>query len=124
MHGNAVGDTTYQFSTLNADTLSEISGQVVDLNSEGRGNLHVGARHLEDEGSVYSQVLPGPEAYRFRGVLPGQYVLDVFRDRDGNGRYSYGRPFPYEPAERFVVYEDTVAVRSRWPNEGNTIILR
>ena len=56
-------------------------------------------------------------------LLPGHYFLDCFRDSDGNGRYSYGHTFPFVPAERFAVYPDTVVLRSRWPNEGNDIIL-
>ena len=61
--------------------------------------------------------------YYLKDVLPGLYLLESFRDWDGDGRYSLGRPFPFKPSERFVVYQDTVRVRSRWPNEGNDIIL-
>ena len=124
LNGNALMDTVFQFKTLNADTLSEIAGVVYDMDPEGMGNIVIKARQVGKEDIAYSQVLTDPSAYRLTDVLPGSYVIELFRDSDGNGRYSYGKPFPFKPAERFIVYEDTVAVRSRWPNEGNEIVLK
>ena len=84
---------------------------------------HITARQVQDSKITYTQILPQPGAYRFNAILPGQYLLECFRDRDGNGRFSPGKPYPYEPSERFIVYSDTVKIRSKWPNEGNDIIL-
>lgn len=60
--------------------------------------------------------------FTFDYLLEGQYVLEAFCDRDGNGKYSPGKSFPYAPSERFAVYPDTIKVRARWPVEG--IVLR
>jgi hypothetical protein len=51
--------------------------------------------------------------------MPGPYLLEAFLDRDGNGRFDPGHPYPWRPSEPIAVYTDTVAARSRWPNEGN-----
>ena len=55
--------------------------------------------------------------------MPGEYLIDFFRDEDGDGRFFRGRPFPRQPAERYTLYPDTIRVRSRWPNEGNDLLL-
>jgi len=121
--GNPVADTSFQFRTLNKDTLSEISGTVFDRDSNAVGQIFVTAKQIKNPGLLYTQILPVPGRYQFTNVLPGSYTIEAFRDRDGNGKYSFGKPFPYKPSERFVVLEDTVKVKPRWPNEGNDLIL-
>lgn len=121
--GHALPDTSFQFQTLNADTLSEILGMIIDPDAGAVGEIHVLARQVEDRAVTYSDRIPGSGPYRLTGVLPGQYLIEIYRDRDNNGAYSPGIPFPFKPAERFVVYQDTIKVRSRWPNEGNDIRL-
>lgn len=120
--GNSAADSTLTsvFTTLSRDTLSAISGRVLDPAPEATGAIHLRIRQSATAVS-YTTVLPDTGRYEFRDILPGVYVLDAFRDRDGNGRYSWGSAIPFEPAERFVVYPDSIAVRSRWPNEGNEI---
>lgn len=48
----------------------------------------------------------------------GSWVLNVFQDRDNNGRYTYGVALPFMPAEPFVFLSDTVEVRANWDTEG------
>ncbi len=121
--GNPVADTSFQFQTLNKDTLSEISGTVFDPDSEAVGQIFVTVRQVKTPVVLYSQTLPAPGKYKLIDVLPGSYIMEAFRDRDGDGKYSFGKPFPYKPSERFVVLQDTVKVKPRWPNEGNDLIL-
>ncbi len=134
-NGNALFDTTGKitFWTLNADTLTAMSGKITDaqpdatgtvpltLRQVGAGASGVGAppRASSSTGPVYTTVLPEPGAYRFEHILPGLYQLGGFRDANRNGRYDFGAAFPFLPAERFVVWPDTIKARSRWPNEGN-----
>jgi len=73
---------------------------------------------------LYNISIDEPGNYQFDHILPGIYVIKGFRDADSNGVYSYGQAIPFCPAERFFVYPDSIKVRSRWPNEGNTIILK
>lgn len=123
LNGNSLSDTLFviQFKTINPDTLSEISGIIKDADSLANGFLHIRARAKIS--ATYDIQLPQPGIYRFSNILPGAYTIEMFRDQDGNGRYTYGTAFPFKPAERFFVYPDTVQVRSRWPNEGNDMIL-
>jgi len=124
--GNALGDGTLRlhFTTLNADTLSAIRGQVRDEDTTATGRIYLRASQVQIGGASYEVSMDKPGPYSFDDVLPGLYLLDGFRDADGNGRYTYGQAVPFIPAERFVVYPDTVKIRPRWPNEGNNITFR
>lgn len=139
LNGNALIDTLRQitFWTMNADTLTAISGTLIDAQPDTTGTVHltlkqVGAFSSATFGAApvagrtgveYSLTLPAPGPYRFEHILPGLYQLRGFRDANQNGRYDFGSAFPFLPAERFVVWPDTMKVRSRWPNEGNDFIL-
>jgi len=124
--GNAAADSTFQihFTTLNADTLSSLSGTVVDPDSTANGRIFLKAQQNAKDGQTYEIQLSEPGPYEFSGILPGTYSLEGFRDRDNNGEYSFGQAFPFQPAERFVVYPDTIKIRARWPNEGNDIVIK
>lgn len=123
-NGNALFDTTRQivFWTLNQDTLGSISGKMSDGDSSASGALFVTARQSAG-GNEYESRVEAPGAYHFAGVFPGLYVISAYRDANHNGRYDYGQPFPFTPAERFMAWPDTIKVRSRWPNEGNDFVL-
>lgn len=121
--GNALPDSTVQFHTTTIDTLSEITGSVRQADTTGSGDFYLIATQVSGMDIAYLQKKTSPGSYRISDCLPGKYILDCYRDSDGNGKYSYGKPFPFKPSEPFVVYPDTVKVRSRWPNEGNDIVL-
>jgi hypothetical protein len=120
--GRAVKDSTVSFSTLNADTLSEISGMVRGSGS-ALGPLVIEAKQAGMDSLIYRYRLSEPGPYRLEHVLPGKYILQCYRDRDGDGRYGYGKAHPFKPSELFSVSYDTIRVRSRWPNEGNDLVL-
>lgn len=125
------------FWTMNADTLTAISGKLADAQPDATGTMHlvlkqVGAFTSSPSGATpsasrsgpeYSTTLAAPGLYRFDHILPGLYQLNAFRDANNNGRYDFGSAFPFVPAERFIVWPDTMKVRSRWPNEGNDFVM-
>jgi hypothetical protein len=138
--GNAHFDTTKQitFWTLNADTLTAIGGEITEAQADATGAVHLTLRQIGASAggqlgasptpvsrsqSEHKMILAAPGPYRFGNILPGLYQLGAFRDANRNGRYDFGSAFPYAPAERFVVWPDTIKARSRWPNEGNDFVL-
>ncbi len=123
MAGNALADSLFRvyFTTLNEDTLTAIRGRIIDENEQGKGSFYLSANSGKH---TYHIVVDELGDYRLENILPGIYVIDGFRDADGNGVYSFGRVIPFEPAERFVFYPDSVKVRSRWPTEGEDIIFK
>ncbi|OQX86266.1 hypothetical protein B6D60_06585 [candidate division KSB1 bacterium 4484_87] len=123
LHGNSLKDSMFSvfFKTIPRDTLTAISGTFSDEQKNADGDIHL----LANNGSQrYHLTISQPGPYEFKNILPGIYTISAFRDEDGNGKFSLGTPFPFSPAERFVFYSDSVKVRSRWPNEGNNIILK
>lgn len=111
------------FWTMNCDTLSSIAGTVRDEDPTGTGPVVIRASQVRPKGACRELVLSEPGPYEITDLLPGVYLLEAYRDEDGNGRYSTGSALPFVPAERFVVLPDSVKVRSRWPNVGNDIVL-
>ena len=48
-------------------------------------------------------------------LLPaGEYTVEAFCDDDNNGVYSYGSPYPFVFAERFIVFDKEVNIKPRW----------
>jgi len=123
IYGNFIADTTISFTTVNTDTLGEISGKIIDPEQNAEGKIFICARKINTPEREYSTSIDEPGDFRFLNVMPGKYKFFVFRDSDKNSTYTFGSPFPYEPSERFVTTLDTVVVKPRWRNEGNHIIL-
>ncbi len=73
---------------------------------------------------VYDVRLLHAGKFQIPRIGEGSYTLSAFRDDDNNGKYSYGKPFPFQPSELFAFYPDTVKVRARWPVEGIVIRLK
>jgi len=123
MTGNRLADTLFskKIKTVRLDTLSEISGTISDQDSSAQGRLWLRARSLS--GNEYTLWLTEPGDYRFKNIMPGSYTLYAYRDEDHNGHYTLGDAWPFQPSERFCFYGDTLSVRSRWPNEGNDLLI-
>ena len=116
-------DSTKIFRVVPQDTLSEIAGAVQDADSSATGPIFLHLLQTNPPHLKKSVKLDKPGAYRFNNILPGNYRLSAFRDKDRNGKYSKGQLKPFRFSERFYFYPDTILVRSRWPNEGNNFQL-
>jgi hypothetical protein len=124
--GNSMKDSTLiiKFRTIDKKKLSEIrglvrSGPIDSLNA----NAIVEIKKLNSITKFSKKLVFKKQGeFVFEDLEEGQYVLDAFLSKNGNGLYDYGKVFPYKPSEKFVLYPDTVKVRARWPVEG--IILK
>jgi hypothetical protein len=126
LSGNAISDTLFQrqFMTVNPDTFSAISGNIKDADSSGAGPFYLKANYIEKKNPrFYELSVNGEGRFEFKDMMPGRYSIEVFRDQNSDGRFSPGTAFPFQPAERFYVFPDTIEIRSRWPDEGENILL-
>lgn len=113
----------YAWKIINPDTLSSISGTVIDQDTIAIGKYYL---ELDKVGAVIEKLSLQSENgnYLFNNILPGRYILSAFRDTDFNEIYSVGSTNPFMFSERFFVAPDTILVRARWPNEGNDYKLK
>ncbi len=125
--GNRCKDSTLQlrFQTFDLRSTGVIAGEVIDRQSDSTGGVLVLTASSIDLTPQRKRTLslrrPGP--FLLDRLVEGKYVLDLYRDRDSSGSYSFGKVHPFAPAERFAVYPDTVKVRARWSVEGVQIVL-
>lgn len=124
--GNRLTDSTQkiQLRTVSESSLGSIEGIVTSsLSSAGKIILTlqpIGRKEIRK----YRQTLDQQSPFSFLKIPEGRYTLSAFVDRDSNGVYSYGKPFPFQPSEPFTIYPDTLKVRARWPLEGITLRLQ
>lgn len=125
---NALGDSlrSYNFATLNDDSVGSISGQVVirlPHKTEERAQLtfsEVGSKR-----QFTTEAAPSGKAGAVKGqrdfslsVPPGKYLLSGFLDSNGDRKFTPGSIRPYRLAETEAFYADTIAVRARFETAG------
>lgn len=124
---NARRDSTMviRFQGIDQKYLSSIGGHVNDTSATASGPLVVIARSLDDKLVPERRIVLDSTASFILGQLrEGRYTLSAFRDVDGNGVYSHGKPAPFQFSEPFADHPDTLKLRARWPLEGVVIQFR
>jgi hypothetical protein len=53
--------------------------------------------------------------FDFDRIIPGEYLIWAYEDKDTSGKYSSGKVNPFEFSEFFNYYPDTLNLRARWP---------
>ena len=125
--GNAQKDSVFvlKFRTIEEKLLSSISGKVIDEVNCGYENINIIANNVnkKDARPRISNV-DTLGNFEFNNLEEGRYQLIGFCDKDKNGLYSFGKPFPFNESEIFSIYPDTLKLRARWPVEGVIIHLK
>ncbi len=128
MAGNRLSDSVIvrRFETLDRASLGSLEGELID-ETGGRDSTAYILRVAgvgQNRKSSYEAKLHHPGRFEMTNLTEGFYVLSVSRDDDNNGRYSFGRPIPFQPSEIFSFYPDTLRIRARWPLQGVVIHLK
>ncbi|MFA7288440.1 MAG: Ig-like domain-containing protein [Melioribacteraceae bacterium] len=55
--------------------------------------------------------------FKLTKILPGKYFLYTFIDADSNSVYTNGKLSPFVYSEKFILYPDTLKIKSRWSLE-------
>lgn len=121
--GDRPDTLAYTFSTIDPESYGSLSGRFEDEDPAGAGAVGISLYQVRDSEPASEIELAGPGGFRFDNVLPGQYILQAYRDENGNGRYDYGNALPFVPAERSMVHPDTLEVRLGWETEDITLRL-
>lgn len=111
---------TLRFRTLDLEDMSSVEGFVIDKNRiDTAGRIYIHASQIGTKTSQeYTSAAQKEGNFIFPRVAEGRYIFQAFRDRNGNGKYDPGKPFPFEFSERQSPISDTLKVRARWPLEG------
>ena len=117
---------TWRFETLDIEDFSSVEGVVFDGNrTDTTGHVYVTAIQVEEKNpNRYLTIADATGSFLFPQVAEGRYVFQSFRDRNNNGAYDSGKPFPFIFSERFSPLTDTLKVRARWPLEGVKIEMK
>jgi hypothetical protein len=117
--GNRIKDSTARidFQTMDLRSTGTIDGQILDQTPGGPAVVTAHTVDMTPPRKSSVTVKTG-NTFGMKELLEGKYRIDGYRDEDGNGQYSPGRPYPFKHSERFGVYPDTVKVRARWGIDG------
>lgn len=112
--GNKVDSIhTHKFATNSELDFSGISGIVRDSN--GENDIYVELKSVGQDKKIYQKKVSQDKTFVMNKILPGKYLLSSFIDRNKNSKYDPGSVKPFEYAERFTFYPDTLNLRARWP---------
>jgi hypothetical protein len=128
LFGNRYADSTYtlRFQTRDPRTTGSVDGRVVDSRENPPMHpIYVIAHDIDHSSAEDSRIrLEHPGVFRFGSLPESRYRMSAFIDADSSGEYSFGRIYPFIPAERFTVVSDTLKVRARWDVEGVLVQFR
>ncbi len=117
-----IADTvlTLHLATRDPQTDGSIEGIVVEESpTDTTGPIIVTAREIKARQAKVVRAVASPSGtFRVDGLPAGRFIVHAYRDRNDNGVWDAGRPFPVEPSERRTLDSDTLRVRPRWPLEG------
>jgi hypothetical protein len=111
-----------KFRTASVNSFGEIKGSIRYLLNkiEGLEGLPV---YLDMQSSDIKPVVNytfevSDTSFDFKNIYEADYSLFSYIDRNRNGKYDYGSPFPFEFSEPFYVYPQKISVKGGWAIEN------
>lgn len=101
----------YKFKTITGLEFTGVSGRVENILIEENPILIL--KRTDSNKEEYYQKLSNNK-FNFERLSAGKFTLMAFYDKDNDGKYSYGWPFPFKPSEKFAFYHDEIQLRPRW----------
>jgi uncharacterized protein (DUF2141 family) len=127
LNGTALTDTVLRLAHRTQQRPADpgsVRGRLVDslVAIEPTANLVV--RFLDDKRRVVvTHKIDASRSIVLDAIPPGTYAIDVFDDRNGNGRYDHGVIAPWMPSEQWWPTSATVQVRPRWLIEDLRVVM-
>ncbi len=105
----------FRFQSPDLREMGEVTGEIVDVQY---GGPYIVVAQGVGYGIHYRRRVANGQKWGIAQVVPDRYRIWVFEDRNRNGRFDYGSMNPYQPSERFTVWEEVVKIAPRWSTEG------
>lgn len=127
LNGTALTDTVLRLAHRTQQRPPDpgsVRGRLVDslVAIEPTANLVV--RFLDDKRRVVvTHKIDASRSIVLDAIPPGTYAIDVFDDRNGNGRYDHGVIAPWMPSEQWWPTSATLQVRPRWLIEDLRVVM-
>jgi len=111
---NKMIDTTYRikFTTSSELDYGGVSGKIIDNDST---DVVINLTQVVNKKNSYKQKLALTKKFEFPKVIPGKYLLWIYKDKNKNSKYDFGKVKPFTYSEEFKFYPDTLNLRARWP---------
>lgn len=127
LNGTAITDTTLRIAHRTQQRPADpgsVRGQLIDSLVNLGASATLVVRLLDDKRRVVaSQRIDSTRTISLDGMPPGTYAIDVFDDRNGNGRFDHGAVMPWIPGERWWPTSATVTIRPRWTVEDLRVVI-
>ncbi|KUO62494.1 hypothetical protein APF79_08340 [bacterium BRH_c32] len=120
LSGNKKDTTiTKTISAMNDIDFVSIAGHI-DIDEENNYPIKIKLTDTKSKNELNSANV---EANKFKltKILPGKYFLYSFIDKDSNSVYTNGELSPLVYSEKFILYSDTLKIKSRWSLEDLNI---
>jgi len=127
LNGTSLRDTTLRIAHRTQQRPADpgtVRGRLVDSMQTVLPSARLVVRLLNDKRRVIAtQRIDSTRSILFEAVPPGTYSVDVFDDRNGNGRYDHGSITPWIQGEQWWPTSSTVSVRPRWTVEDLRVVM-
>jgi hypothetical protein len=111
--GNSI-DTTIQKRILTVSKL-DFTGTMGKVIGTENKNIKMLLEPLERNSKSIQTNLNKKSEFEFSRVMPGNYLLWAYDDKDSNNTYTFGTVKPFKYSEKFIYYPDTLKLKARWP---------
>lgn len=127
LNGSMLSDTTLRIAHRTQQRPPEpgvVRGYLVDSLVSIPSTANLVLRLLDEKRRVVAfQRIDATRTIAFDAVAPGTYSIDVFDDRNGNGRYDHGVLAPWMAGEQWWPTSSTLSVRPRWTVDDLRVVI-
>jgi len=114
--GKAMQDSLI-YIKINTGNQIGYGGLLGKVDSSRHTTLSVELKSVNNPQQEFIEVLNSDLQFRFNHIPEDIYKLILFEDLNKDGKYSFGKAYPYEPGEWFFQYPDSIKIRANWDLE-------
>jgi len=125
-NGNTCADSSFHiyFSSENTDNKGNITATLTDSAGSGDYRYILLLKNFNSGETVKKIKFENPGEFTLTNINSGHYSILIFKDLDGNGRYTFGKISPFSFSEPFIMTENPVEVRAGWDTALEELIFR
>ncbi len=110
-------DTTLQltFKTADERNYGGLSGIIID--SSGYNGHYIISLYPKDKNNINNTPFicyTKSKKWKFERLPEGDYTIEIASDINKNEKYDFGKPYPWQPAEKFLKIPGFIHIKPRW----------